>query len=219
MPVSPYTKERLAEAARTSRTLSEALGKLGVDPGSSRRHYIRGRMKKLGVNTSHFERDGVKWTREILEPVVAVSVSVNDVVRRLGLDPVGGHHSNIARRIKACGIDTSHFTPAVRTERMRYNQRRRTAEEILAKDASADARRIPGQRLKRAMRELGVGERCALCDTEPVWLGETLPLEVDHIDGNWRDNRVENLRFLCPNCHSTTDSYRGRGRQRVRGGA
>jgi hypothetical protein len=199
--------------------LSEALTKLGVDPKSSRRNYIRERMKKLGVDVSHFEREGAKWTREILESVVAVSTSVNEVLRRLGLDTVGGHHTNIARRIKACGIDTSHFTPVVRTERMRYNQRRRTAEEILVEDASADARRIPSQRLKRAMCELGVEERCALCGIEPVWLEEPLPLEIDHIDANWRNNRIENLRFLCPNCHSTTDSYRGRGMRRVRGGA
>ncbi|MGW2853923.1 HNH endonuclease, partial [Streptomyces sp. NPDC001215] len=86
MRASAYTKELLEEAARGARTLSEALVRLGVDPKSSKRDYIRGRMKKLGVNTSHFEREGVKWTREVLEPVVAASTSINEVVRRLGLD-------------------------------------------------------------------------------------------------------------------------------------
>ncbi|MDQ0776958.1 hypothetical protein QF026_005424 [Streptomyces aurantiacus] len=216
MPVSPYTKERLEEAASSSRTLSEALGKLGVDPKSSRRDYIRARMKKLGVDTSRFEPEGTKWTKEILEPVVATSKSVNEVLRRLGLDSVGGHHTNIARRIKAHGLDTSHFALVVRTEKMRYNQRRRAAEEILVEESSAHARRTPSSRLKRAMCELGVAERCAQCGIEAVWLGEPLPLEVDHIDGNWRNNRVENLRFLCPNCHSGTDTYRGRAKRRNR---
>ncbi|GAA3054685.1 HNH endonuclease signature motif containing protein [Streptomyces glomeratus] len=215
MGASAYTKERLEEAARGARTLSEALVLLGVDPRSPKRHYIRERMRKFGVNTSHFEREGVKWTRDVLEPVVAASTSINEVVRRLGLDSVGGHQTNIARRIKAHGIDTSHFTSVVRTERMRYNQRRRTADEILVEDTSGHAPRIPSRRLKRAMRELGVEERCALCGIGSVWLGEPLPLEVDHIDGNWRDNRIDNLRFLCPNCHSTTDSYRGRGKRRA----
>lgn len=218
MPVSPYTKERLKEAARSSRTLSEALGKLGVDPKSSRRDYIRERMKKLGVDTSHFEREGAKWTREILEPVVAMSTSVNEVLRQLGLDAVGGHHTNIARRIKVYGLDTSHFTPVVRTERMRHNQRRRTAEEILVEDSSAHAKRTPSSRLKRAMSEVGFDERCALCGIDPVWLGEPLPLEVDHVDGNWRNNRMGNLRLLCPNCHSTTDTYRGRAKRHSRSG-
>ncbi|KOV94295.1 HNH endonuclease signature motif containing protein [Streptomyces sp. NRRL B-3648] len=219
MGASPYTRERLETAAHGARTLSEALERLGVDPRSPRRDYIRRRMKKLGVDTSHFEREGVKWTRDVLEPVVAVSVSINEVVRRLGLDSVGGHQANIARRIKAYGIDTLHFTPVVRTERMRHNRRRRTPEEILVESTSVHAPRIPSQRLKRAMNELGVEERCALCGTEPVWLGERLALEVDHVDGNWRNNRVDNLRLLCPNCHSTTDTYRGRGKSRARAAA
>lgn len=219
MPVSPYTRERLEAAAAASRTLSEALEKLGVEPKSSRRSYIRERMKKLGVDTSHFEREGAKWTREVLQAAVSASANMYDVLRHLGIEVVGGHHTHISRRIKAYGIDTSHFTTVVRTERMRYNQRRRAPEEILVADTSAHARRIPSSRLKRAMCELGLAERCALCRIEPLWLGEPLPLEVDHIDGDWRNNRVENLRLLCPNCHSTTDSYRGHGKGRVRGGA
>ncbi|WCN01553.1 HNH endonuclease signature motif containing protein [Streptomyces sp. M92] len=215
MGASVYSRERLEEAARGARTLSEALVRLGVDPQSWRRRYLFDRMRKLGVDVSHFEREGAKWTREVLEPVVAASTSVNEVLRRLGLDPVGGHHTNISRRIKAYGIDTSHFTSAVRTERQRHNQRRRTAEEILVEDTSARARRIPGSRLKRAMRELGMEERCALCGIEAAWLGEPLPLEVDHVDGNWRNNRIANLRMLCPNCHSTTDTYRGRSKGRA----
>ncbi|PWI10345.1 HNH endonuclease [Streptomyces sp. NWU339] len=213
MGASAYTKERLEEAARGARTLSEALVRLGVDPKSSTRAYIRGRMKRLGVDVSHFEPDGVRWTRDVLQAAVSVSTSVYEVLRHLGLEVVGGQHAHISRRIKAYGIDTSHFTPVVRTERQRYNQRRRTAAEILVEDTSDHARRIPSSRLKRAFRELGLGERCALCGIGPVWLGEPLPLEVDHIDGNWRNNRIENLRLLCPNCHSTTDTYRGRGKR------
>ncbi|MFD5298790.1 HNH endonuclease [Streptomyces mutabilis] len=215
MGASVYSRERLEEAARGARTLSEALVRLGVDPKSWKRRYVFDRMRKLGVDVSHFEREGTKWTREILEPVVAESTSVNEVLRRLGLDPVGGHNTHISRRIKAYGFDTSHFTSVVRTDWQRHNQRRRTPEEILVEDTSPRARRIPGSRLKRAMRELGVEERCALCGVEAVWLGEPLPLEVDHIDGNWRNNRLENLRMLCPNCHSATDTYRGRNKGRA----
>ncbi|WP_189966274.1 HNH endonuclease signature motif containing protein [Streptomyces violascens] len=214
MGTSPYTRERLAEAAASSRTLSEALTKLGVDPKGGSRRYIRERMRKLGIPMAHFEREGTRWTREALEPVVAVSSSVCEVLRRLGIDVVGGHHTNISRRIKAYGIDTSHFGPPPRTERMRNNRLRRTPEDILREDRAAHAQRTPNALLKRALLELGTRERCALCGNEATWQGHPLPLEVDHIDGDWRNNRAENLRLLCPNCHSTTDTYRGRGKGR-----
>lgn len=216
MPVSsPYTKERLAEAAQGARTLSEALERLGVDPQNrSRRQYLHLRMRRLGVDVAHFEREGVKWTREVLAEAVAASTSLCGVLRRLGLDVVGGHHTHIGRKVKTFGIDTSHFGPPERTERMRDNRRRRSAEEILRADHSPTATRVNNTRLRRALLEIGREERCSLCGLPPAWLGEPLPLEVDHVNGDWRDNRADNLRFLCPNCHSTTDTYRGRAKGR-----
>ncbi|MEU0403951.1 HNH endonuclease signature motif containing protein [Streptomyces sp. NPDC006197] len=216
MGTSAYTKDRLEAAVRGARTLTEALERLGVDPKSGSRRYLLNRMRKLGVDTSHFEREGVRWTREVLAEAVAASHSVWDVLRVLGVELVGGQHTHISRRIKAYGIDTTHFTPSTRTERMRHNQRRRTPEEVLVLDTTPHPRRIRSSRLKRALLETGVKEECALCDVGSTWLGRPLPLEVDHIDGGWRNNRPENLRFLCPNCHSATDTYRGRGKGRAR---
>ncbi|MEW1657190.1 HNH endonuclease signature motif containing protein [Streptomyces sp. NPDC093707] len=216
MPVSPYTRERLEAAAAAARTLTEALEKLGVDPRGAKRNYLRSRMRKLGVDTSHFEREGVKWTREALQSAVSSSTNMCEVLRRLGLEVVGGHHTHISRRIKAYGIDTSHFAPPTRRGKP---WRPRTPEGLLVEQPAAQARRIPSDRLKWAMTASGAPERCAGCGTAAVWRGRPLPLEVDHIDGNWRDNRIENLRFLCPNCHSTTDNYRGRGKARTKGDA
>ncbi|MFG3102905.1 HNH endonuclease signature motif containing protein [Streptomyces sp. NPDC048182] len=213
MGASAYTRERLEEAARGARTLSEALVRMGVDPRSSTRRYLLDRMKRLGVDTSHFQREGVKWTREVPQEAVAASTNMCGVLRYLGLEVVGGHHTHISRRIKAYGIDVSHFRSPTRKG---LPWRPRTPEGLLVEQPPSSARRVPADRLRWAMAALGLPERCALCGTDSVWRGRPLPLEVDHIDGNWRDNRIGNLRFLCPNCHATTDRYRGRGKGRVR---
>lgn len=87
---SPYTRERLAEAAASSRTLSEALTKLGVDPKSPTRRYVRDRMRKMGIATQHFEREGARWTKEVLQAAVSSSTTMCEVLRRLGVEVVGG---------------------------------------------------------------------------------------------------------------------------------
>ncbi|MER5482775.1 HNH endonuclease signature motif containing protein [Streptomyces sp. NPDC002812] len=211
MPISPYTRERLAEAAEGARTLSEALVKLGVDPKGPSRRYVHDRMRNLGVEVSHFEQEGVKWTKEVLAEAVATSKTMCDVLRRLGLEVVGGHHTHISRKVKTFGIDTSHFKPPSRAGRPKV---RRTPESILIRQDDAHARRMQSEHLKSALASLGVPEQCAMCGIEPTWQGYPLPLEVDHIDGDWRNNQQDNLRLVCPNCHSTTDTYRGRGKGR-----
>lgn len=154
-----------------------------------------------------------KYTEEVLREAVANSESFADVVRYLGLVVAGGNHAHISRRIKRLGIDTSHFSGQA-WRKGRPSERRKTPEERLVLGHPGMAR-VAGDRLRGAMIALGVAHACARCGNGGMWLMQKLTLHVDHINGRYWDNRVENLRFLCPNCHSQTPTHAGRNRTRL----
>ena len=148
-----------------------------------------------------------KYTEEVLRDAVAASTSVAGVLRHLGIGATGGAHAHISRRIKAFNIDTSHF--------IRYqngaHRLRLSPEAILVRRPPGSPRTKPPL-LRRALWEIGLAYRCVLCGNQGEWLGAALRLEVDHVDGDYLNNERNNLRFLCPNCHTQTDSYAGRSR-------
>lgn len=140
-----------------------------------------------------------KYTKELLEEAVAASVSGAGVLRYLGLKQAGGTQSHINGRIKYFEIDTSHFTGQGHNKGQIANNKK-THEEILVV-LPADSLRPKVTQLRRAMLECGVERKCE-CGLGDSWNGKPLTLEIDHINGDWLDNQIENLRFLCPNCHS-----------------
>ncbi|MDD9382362.1 HNH endonuclease [Streptomyces sp. ZAF1911] len=205
MPVR-YTRELLEEAARSTKNFEEAVRWCGGTPTPGSRRYLRAKMTEAGVDFSHFPTQWVRHTEERLRELVAVSTSVKQVVAGLGINQVGGNQTHISRRIAALGIDTSHFTTS-RTRRSKDSR-----ESTLTLRAPEDGR-IPGERLRRELLKSGIPEKCADCGVGTDWNGKPLRHEVDHVNGDWWDNRRENLRLLCPNCHATTDTYRGRKRR------
>lgn len=73
-----------------------------------------------------------------------------------------------------------------------------------------------GASLKQRLIDEGLIEDiCSECGLGPTWNGEPITLQLDHISGDRTDNRLENLRVLCPNCHSQTDTWTGRNTRRV----
>ncbi len=198
-----YTRELLIEAALRSTSYEDVARHCGSIPTPGVRCYLSRRMAQERIDTSHFTSKAVRHDEATLREVVALSRSTAEVVRRIGIHPVGGNQAHIARRISELGIDTSHFTSGGRRR-----PKRPFADRLVL--GSPSEGRLPGDRLRRALLLQGVAENCAMCGTGPEWNGKALRLEVDHRNGDWWDNRPENLRLLCPNCHAVTDTYRGR---------
>lgn len=151
---------------------------------------------------------GRKYTFQKLKPLVEVSLSYAEVLRRLGLKQTGGSQTNIKRLVQEYEFSTSHFLGRARNrgDEHRGGPKKATADEILVlRDRLA--RPESAYRLRRALIEIGIPYRCAFCGIEGIWNDKPLMLTVDHINGHRYDNRRENLRFLCPNCHSQTPTF------------
>ena len=140
-----------------------------------------------------------KYTRELLEPIVKRSRSIAQVITALGLRHAGGNYAHLKQRLKTLQIDTSHFL-GQHFMRGRAAWTRLSWQSILVKQKTR--RRQQAYLLRRALIEFGRMYKCEKCGNIGEWQGEQLTLEVDHKNGDWLDNRPENIRFLCPNCHS-----------------
>jgi|APSaa5957512622_1039677.scaffolds.fasta_scaffold03410_6 hypothetical protein len=148
----------------------------------------------------------MKYNKELISSLVKESYSYSDVIRKLGLQITGGNHNNLKNNIKKFDIDTSHFK---NTTCGKIPKNKKTVEQILVNNPEAKYRTDLKQ-LKRALKEIGIKEICEKCGNNSTWMDNNLVLEIDHKDGNWRNNTRENLRFICPNCHSQTFNYYNR---------
>lgn len=137
----------------------------------------------------------IVWTKEKIEGPVKANISLAGVIKDLGLPVVGSSYRTIANAIKRYNLDTSHFKGQA------WNRENLSKPFDVLTSKSA---------IRRRMLKLynSICQRCGLTE----WLGSPLTIEVDHIDGNKRNNNFSNLTLLCPNCHSQTPTFRNRKR-------
>jgi hypothetical protein len=148
------------------------------------------------------------FSPETLARAAAESISLAGVLRRLGVPETGFARTRLRRDLAAYGIDTGHFTGQGYARGV-PSPHRLSADRILRRKESGEQRTKTAQ-LRRALDDLGVPHVCAGCGLGDVWQGRRLVLEIDHVNGDRLDNRRENLRYLCPSCHSQTASFANR---------
>ncbi|WP_406338576.1 HNH endonuclease [Streptomyces sp. NBC_00649] len=214
-PKRSYAKEVLAEAAARSTSIREMFVAMGIPPEDGPYSLVRRKLERFGIDTSHFAPPRTSHPQlfplEEFTLAVAASTGLSDLMRRLGLPPLGGAGRAKAKRsIDEYGLSTEHFVGQSHRLDSRQPNRKR-ADAILVR-LCADAPRTRTHMLRRALDELGVPRVCAECALGERWQGRRLVLEIDHVNGERHDNRRENLRYLCPSCHSQTATFAHRSR-------
>lgn len=129
----------------------------------------------------------------------------------LGLVPTGQNYKIVPKLLRELKIDTTHFLGKAHLRGKKHNWNTLIpSEQLFARDTPYQSKDVK----RRLIKEGLVKEICNKCGIDS-WLGEKLSLHLDHINGISSDNRVENLRLLCPNCHSLTPTYSGRNKGKI----
>ncbi|AZQ75519.1 HNH endonuclease [Streptomyces luteoverticillatus] len=205
-----YPREVLEEAAAHSHCVRQMLEYMGVPPYDSSYSHIWRKLEAFGIDTSHFQGRRGNGQRPLiprsdLEAAVAKSYSLAGVLRALGRPNGGSARILVKRSIAAHGVSTDHFVGQGH-QLGRASRNRKAATEILRR-LEAGSPRTRTILLRRALDESGVAHTCQECGIGDTWRGKRLVLEIDHINGDRLDNRIKNLRYLCPSCHSQTSTF------------
>lgn len=220
-PKALWTDEQLRLNVPLADGYVSLLARLALSPTAALYERIKRRIRMLGIDTSHFSRKrgprGVRqtrWTEKQLRVAVAESFSVAQTLRRLGLVAAGGNYVIVQRRIRDLSIDTTHFTGKGWNvgPRARATALTTALDDLLVADRWTSSHKLK-QRLLKAGLKAGA---CELCGWAERASDGRIPLELDHINGDRNDNRLENLRILCPNCHALQPTHRGLNQKRRR---
>jgi len=144
------------------------------------------------------------YSKENLEKMVNESNNFSDVTRKLGLRPFYGNRQTVKKYIKLFNINTNHFRNYGTTNR---NKNKKKLEDILVENSTY----IYTSNLKEKLYNAGLKKRlCEICNQGEIWNNKKISLILDHINGVNNDNRIENLRIVCPNCNATLPTHGGK---------
>jgi 5-methylcytosine-specific restriction endonuclease McrA len=148
-----------------------------------------------------------KYTEDELRNVIKTSTSMRQVLIKLGVSPYGGNYDVLRKAIKYFDLNTSHFTG------QGWNKGKTLSPKRKIKEYLSNKHSITSHRLRLRLIHEGVfAHQCMNCKRKS-WQGNPIPLELEHVDGNNKNNNLDNLKLLCPNCHALTPTYRGKNKK------
>lgn len=153
------------------------------------------------------------WSKELLVDAVATSGSFRQVLQKLKLREAGGNYDQVKKYIREYKLDITHFHGKAWNKGLRINRKPIfSLKEILVVKSTYQSYKLRNRLFKENIKL----EKCEECGWAEKTTDGRLPLELDHVNGDRHDNRIENLRILCPNCHSLKPTHRGRNRLKTK---
>jgi hypothetical protein len=205
-PLQAIARDQLANALAESRSLADLARRLDLPVDARVRRHLAHQLAEHRLSTDHLGHQRRELDPQVLRELAQRCTSLVEMMRELTLDPAdSANYRRLRRALSKHKIDTGHFTRSSWAAPKPASSRSYDPGTVLRRVETDH--RVSGERLRRALVATGVPALCAECGIDGWWHGKPLTLEVDHVNGDFRDNRRENLRFLCPNCHATTSTY------------
>lgn len=207
-------KDFVINEARQSNSLRALVRKLnGVFNGQISQLLTEFLTKELGVEiTDVFTYKNKRNTKsifddtELLTKAVQGAVSLSDVVEKMGLLKSGGNYKTLKRAMLNAGLDYDGLSKKGKASANRTSKKKIDVAMAFTVNSTHDRSTLKALLIKNKL----IRYECAVCKLNDSWQGKPLVLHLEHKNGVNTDNRLQNLEFLCPNCHSQTSTYAGR---------
>jgi len=160
------------------------------------------------------KRTSIIWniTKEELQALLDESQTIKSVLERVGLNPINGNHRTLHERVRCDELSLEKLEANRKKWRNNHmkslgSKAKISNNQVFVKDSKYNNNKNIKARL---LKDNLIEYECSLCGNIGEHNGDPLSLQLDHLNGDSKDNRLVNLRFVCPNCHSQTKTYAGK---------
>ena len=153
----------------------------------------------------------VEWTKELLEEVVSKSTSRREVLNKLKIRNAGGNYKTLKKYLDIYNINTDHFVKNYDKMIEKNKFSKIPLEQILIENSNYSRTHLKNRLYEEGLRE----RKCCLCGQDENWNGMKISLILDHENGIHNDNRIDNLRIVCPNCNAGLDTFAGKNNKKI----